>query len=439
MWPDLSLRPASTRVLLIGFLAGLLLQVQALPFRGTGDVTTFKRWAVSAYDHGLFQAYGSQEQTRRFVMPDYPPLSVVLLAATAIGHEAVVGAPRVRDGTMTVAVKALALLARLGALVLVFLIARAWLKDVRTAMTVAIVMWLNPALWLNGPVLGYLDPVCWLAGLASLACLPTNRSAAVVLAVCAAMIKPQGVFFLLPVAAVTGTQLATAMKTAFAGGITATAILAPFILGSGIDAFKRAMAVNTFEDTLSAQAFNAWWIVTAALHVANHGAQALSVQLDWIQESAFAGIAGFHPRLWMAAVVIAVAVRIGWAVRGLRTLRVQAAYLAFILHVYFIVAISVHENHQVYAVVVLGLLAWLEPSYRKLYLAISVITCLNMLLFYMPGVNVQILRQTAWFLPVTVALSAVNMLLLVPHARLLAGVLRRQATVTTEPELVAVT
>jgi hypothetical protein len=127
----------------------------------------------------------------------------------------------------------------------------------------------------------------------------------------------------------------------------------------------------------------------------------------------------------MAIFVMAFAGWSGWFMRGLTQLPALAAYLALVLHVYFIFAVSVHENHQVYAVVMLGLVAIFEPSYRRLLAAVSGLTTCNMLLFHSVGRSIVASLSTDLFFWLTALLSIANLALLVVHARLFRELYRR--------------
>jgi hypothetical protein len=72
----------------------------------------------------------------------------------------------------------------------------------------------------------------------------------------------------------------------------------------------------------------------------------------------------------------------------------------------------------VYVVALLLIAASAQPAYRRLTAMVSVLVALNMLLFYGLGRDFPQIPRSGLFLPVTVALSCGNIVLLALHARL---------------------
>ena len=420
-------------VFIVLFLIGLLVQIAALPLRGTGDVRTFKEWAVSCLSHGLLSAYAPPDpQPFDYTQPDYPPLSVTLLTSVAAMVNGATGRVNPDSRALTFYIKLMILSAHLALSGLVLWLVWKWTGDDPKASLWALAYFMNPALVVNGPVLGYLDSLCVLIGVLAIVMASMRRfDAAAMFAVIAAMIKPQGIFFLLPVAVAAWGSRRVGQMTVTAM-LTGAVILLPFVLVSGPANFVGAMAANALDETLSGNALNLWWLVTVAIWSVEYGWRVFSIRLSWLPESIVASATGIEPRLWMTLIVMSVAAWLGWLMRGLNRLPALAAYLALVLHVYFVFAISVHENHQVYVVALLLMVVPCEPAYRRFTAVVSVLVALNMLLFYGLGRDFPEVPRSGPFLMVTVLLSIANILLLVVHARLFRDFYKRMQG-TVEP------
>jgi len=405
------------------FVAGLVLQGGTLWLRGTSDVLIFKSWALSAVTHGVFEAYSPPVPARAsvaeipFVAPDYPPMAVYILSAAA--HVALWIDPdlNARSRLLTIIVKSAILAARLTAFAVVLWVAVSLVNDPRRGWASALVMWLNPALVLNGPALGYLDPLCWAPGLAAVALAWGGRPilAGIALAVTVA-IKPQGIFYILPVVAALWHRPGHLKAAVLAAVTSGVAIGGPFLVFGRPGDFFDAMAVNASEDLLSGNAVNAWWLVTAAWRAIALGAEALTTRPLWLSLSEFTTIVGVNPRLWAAALVVGLWGLAFWRVRqDARPVQV-AALGALIVHVYFTFAVNVHENHLVHAVPLAALAAMLDRRYWSVYIGLSALVTLNMVLFYGIGRDFAV-PVTPLLLPVSTLASLAGLALLAHHAR----------------------
>lgn len=416
------------------FLAGLALQGGTLWLRGTSDVRIFKAWALSAVGHGVYEAYsppsGPTSAEFPFVAPDYPPLSVYILTGAA--HVALWVDPDlgVRSRILTILIKAPILAGRLIAFAVVLWVAVSLVDDSRRGWTAALVMWLNPALLLNGPALGYLDPLCWAPGLAAVALSWVGRPvlAGILIAVSCA-VKPQGIFYVLPVAAGLWHHPGHLRAAVLAAVTSGVAIGGPFFVFGRPGDFVSAIAVNATENVLSGNAVNAWWLVTAAWRVVTLGAEAFSTRPLYLSVSEFTAVIGVHPRLWAAAVVLGLWGLAFWRVRRNAAPAAVAALGALIVHIYFTFAVSVHENHLVHAVPLAALAAMFDRRYWSVYIGLSVLVTLNMVLFYGIGRDF-VVPATALLLPVSTLASLAGLALLVRHAR----VFHRITSVTSRLE-----
>ncbi len=412
--------PYRTRQVLLvsACLAALIVQVALLPLRGTGDVLTFKEWALASLSQGVTAVYRpSAEPLLSGGVPDYPPGAVGLLSGAAWAVQGVFGEIDARSRLLTFYVKLMVLAAGVLVSGLLWWHARALTGDGWVALFWGAAYWMSPARVVNGPLLGYLDGLCVAAGITALVCAGRRRLvAAAVLAVLAASIKHQGVFFLLPVAiAIWGSGRMRAASAASAA--TGLLVFVPFLVASGPMNVVRALLVNMSENLLSGNALNVWWLVGLTMQAAQHGWDVFQVRLSPVALSDFEVLSGFQPRLWMAALVVGAAAYLGWAMRGAWRVSALSAYLALLFHLYFVMAISVHENHQVYVVAPLLLVALEHRDYRRLAVALSVLPAVNMLLFYGGGRDLPEIPRTGPFLLVTVVFALANVVLLAVHAR----------------------
>jgi hypothetical protein len=120
-----------------------------------------------------------------------------------------------------------------------------------------------------------------------------------------------------------------------------------------------------------------------------------------------------------------------WAIWRLRAPTDLARHLlcaAFLVHAFFVLAVGVHENHQILMVPLLGLAAALHPPLRALFLATSAICFLNLNLFY--GISYGLgwaVPRTITLIDATVVLSILNTMALIWHARIIARESRQAA------------
>jgi hypothetical protein len=394
-------------------IAGLVVQIAALPLSGTRDVHQFKTWAMTMLDRHLVDAYSYDlpvAPTGVSPIPDYPPLSVVMLTASA-RVAAWIQPDVTRDSVLlTVCVKAPLLALQIAACWLIWRLARSTPEP-------ALAFWLNPAFILNGPVLGYLDVACWLPGVgAVLAALVGRAGPAGALVAVALLVKPQGLFFVVPVAAALWRRPSSLARAALVAAVIVAIALLPFVLATPGGVWT-SMISNFSEDLLSGDALNLWWLVSAAGFVLTYGSAALGRAFGSPSVSTFVERAGVDPRVWVAAATIAVALWAFWRVRGQPTRSSVPALGAFVVNVYFVAAIAVHENHLIYALPLMGLAALADARYRPLYLAASALVTFNLLVFQGLGSDFASLPRTGVFLPLTVLGAIGSVALLVTHAR----------------------
>lgn len=405
-------------------IAGLVVQIAALGLSGTRDVYQFKTWAMTTLDRRLVDAYSYDlpvAPTGVSPIPDYPPLSVVMLAASARLATWIQPDVTRHSVLLTVCVKAPLLVLQIVTCWFVWLLARR-APEPRNSGTpepqaIALALWLNPAFILNGPVLGYLDLPCWLPGVGAVVAASGGRAGiAGVLLAASILVKPQGLFFVLPIAAAFWSRPSNLVRAALVAGAIVALVFVPFVLATPRGVWT-SMISNFSEDLLSGDALNLWWLVSAAGFVWTYGDTALDHAFGSPSVSAFVARTGVDPRLWMTAAIVAVALWALWRVRQQSSRTSVAALGAFVINVYFVAAIAVHENHLVYALPLIGLVAMNEARYRRLYVAASALVTFNALVFQGLGSDFAVLPRTGAFLPLTVLGAIASVALLVAHAR----------------------
>lgn len=430
-----------TRLLLLG----LLLRVAALPLAGTEDVQVWKTWSYGAV-HGITSMYGvgGQPPVRGVVSwgnahttVDYPP--VTLAGLSVVGRAYRLVDPSFTDSRLLTAfIKLSILLMDAIACGLLWLLVRRMAGET-AARRAALFYWLNPAVILDGAILGYLDP--WMAVPILAALVAAHSGAAVICGAALAigfLLKVQAVFAV-PVAALllwhaARQPLRASLVAACSAVSVAMMTLLPFILRGALPNLAQGVGSLLRHDMLSATAANAWWIVTWMLR-ASYAVADMGAWAAWTMPVRILGVRRFmelgypNPRPVGAALVVAAAV---WAfyrarvalVGGSSPVLVLAAG-AFALHAYFMLAVQVHENHLYLALPLLAAVAAIEPRYRAVAGAISVIITLNLLLFYGVGRDFPLLPRTATVIDATVLLSIVHVATFIWHGRVLSRVTTR--------------
>jgi hypothetical protein len=349
-------------VLLVAAL-GLVPRVLGLPLWGTFDVEIQKAWAWRAATGGVADIYGPSdaELARRapgapfpthvfewngasyFV--DYPPGSVLVLWTEGMLYRAFDGAMRNRR-PFNAAIN-------LGAFVGSLLVAwQLWRSSSVHGARRAALFWLNPAMILCVPVLGYQDTVFGALALGALLALERERHAAAsALIVAATLVKPQGAL-LLPLLLVALWREATLRRwlaSAAAGFGAAALVLLPWWstghLLSAIDGCLRPLR----QPTLAPLGLNVWWVAGYAMRWAQQGPWPVAA-IETIAD--FEHWAGFDPRLVGRAVLGVVTLALmAWLGRRRRDDRSAFAAAAVVqVHAYALLSTSVHENHTFFAV-----------------------------------------------------------------------------------------
>jgi hypothetical protein len=306
-------------------------------------------------------------------------------------------------------------------------------------------------------VLGYLDPLMMLPAVAAFILLHRRQFAwaGVCLAV-ASLTKPQAVL-IVPAFALALWHLARStplsppssplapsppaqasprrrvwlwpvLQTVAAGALAAVVMIAPYLWVGALRNMWLAFGSFTVRrDILSGDAANVWWIanyVSRAVHMVHDlGWRAWLVPVPRVMAiSTFMSQGIPDPRPFGQVAVLTLWAWALWRLRQATDLGRHLLCAAFLVHAFFVLAVGVHEHHQMLMVPLLALAAVLRPRLRALFAAVSLICALNMNLFYGVG------RGAGWAVPrgltvidATVALSVLNIAALIWHAVLLAG------------------
>lgn len=419
-------------------LAGLLVRAAALPIAGTEDVQVWKTWSHAAATQGLLTIYGvggdppvrglaSWHDLHTTV--DYPPGSVAALAA--LGHVYRHVDPSFSDSRwLTAALKLTLLLMDALACALMWRIARV-AGGQHAGRAAVVFFWLNPALILDGAVLGYLDAWFAVPVLAAIAAAQrgagTWAGAALGLAV---TIKVQAVFAAPVVGLVLWHASVARIRTAGAAAAACCAVVAlallPFAVRGALPNLLNGVGSLLRHDMLSGYAANLWWIVTWGLRVW-YAIPDIGAWASWTMTTRILGVKrvvelGYpNPRPFGSMMAGGAALwglyRAHRAVVRSAPPAVLFAAGAFAIHAYFILALQVHENHLYLALPLMGLAAAVEPRYRTVTAAVSAMMMLNLLLFYGIGRDFPVPPRNVTLVDTTVLLSFAHLFVFGWHAR----------------------
>lgn len=412
--------------LLCALLAGAALRVVALPLRGTGDVTVWKVWSFAgAHDvTGMYGVGGSPPERRvlhwngEAMTVDYPP--VTLYALAAVGHAYQWFDPLFRDtAALSVFIKLPGVLLEIALLAL----ALTWGRrryGARAAMWTCGALWLNPALLLDGPVLGYLDPLIFLPLV--VAVVAAWGGAAWLAGACAAvavLTKPQAVFVIPVIVALVarrggGDRWRSAASFVVAGAVTAMIVLLPYVLRGAWWNLVQALSRLASHDMLSAQAANIWWIATWIIRAVDglpewgwSGALTQEVRILGISA---AMVAGYPNARIIGVLLVGLALLFAmWRTVRVGSLADAAALAAWSAYAYAMLGAQVHENHLVPAVPLMAVAAGLDRRFRPVFWSMSAIAALNLYLFYgLAPEYPPLVPRRITVVDVTVLLSIVN-------------------------------
>lgn len=388
-----------SRALITGLVAGALLRAALLTSPGTPDVQSWKAWSFTAATDplGLYGTGGNPPHRRVLRWQEvtgtteYLPLGLYELGVVGNFYRAI--DPPYRDSAwLTCLIKLPGLVAELALVVFLLTYGRTVL-GVRAAHWMALAIWLNPAVILNGAALGYLDAQMAVPAVLSLIAVIAGRPGlAGMLAASAVLTKPQALFagpaILLALLQQKHVPVGRALARCVAGAVaTAAAVVLPIVWHGALPNMLQAVGRAASHDILSGFAANVWWLVTWIVRSAYAAPEvgwmeALSSPVRMLSIKRFVEIGFFNPQPIAALFVIALTAWGCWRHWRDTSPATPAFVGGWTVLTYFVWNVPVHENHLYVAVPLFALAAALDARYRFAFWAVSILCAINMYLFY---------------------------------------------------------
>ncbi len=377
---------------------------------------------------------------------DYPPLALVELGIAGRMYRWLHHG-EYPDGTpLIVAVKVPVLIADVTMLVLLMFGLRPLLGASR-ARWAALAYWLNPAILLDGAILGYLDPLFIVPACGALIAAAYGWAfVAGAGAVAACLTKPQAVVLVPAIGYAVwrgherdsesrGSRVRQTVRACAGAAVMGGVGLAPVLRAGALPNFLQAIGRLGQHDLLSGNACNLWWIVgyllRASYSMHDMGAwAAFTTPTKILAISRVVEIGYPNPRVVGLSLAAAAAAWALWTARHTRDIWSATALAGFLVHSYATLAAQVHENHLFAAVPLLGLAAAGRPRMVPVFVAVSAIFAVNLNLFY--GISEDIgyaLPRTVTIVDATVVLAVANCAVLAWHA----AVFSRECSTAAEP------
>jgi hypothetical protein len=419
-----------------GLLTGALIRAAVLPLPGTSDVNIWKVWAFAGMHDltGMYGVGGSPPERRVLhwqgmdMTVDYPPISLAELSIA--GRIYAWFHPLFDDSRLlNAAVKLPGLVAEVLLVAGVLTWGRRRFGDAAASWT-ALAIALNPALILDGPLLGYLDPQAAIPAVAALAAAvagpPWLAGAALAFAV---LTKAQPIFVAPAIAAALVWRHRDAAPRAIAwaaggGAIVCALAIGPYVARGAWSNFTQAVGRLATHDMMSAEAANVWWIATWALRVLDVAGEwgwhdALTQQVRILGISRAIALGYPNPRVIGLCLVAAAIAWTVWRMRRAQSLADVAALTGWSAFAYAQLAAQVHENHLYLALPFFTVAAGLDRRYRPILYGASAVFMVNLLLFYGLGRGMPAPLDRRWTgIDMSVLLACVSVGLLLWSARI---------------------
>jgi hypothetical protein len=419
-----------------GLLAGVLVRAWLLPLPGSPDVGSWKAWSFAgATDPTALYGVGGDPPVRRLIhwqqiegTTEYPPLALYEVGLMGRIYRSL--RTTFDDSPLlTALIKLPGILAEL-AFVLCLLFWGRRVCDPARAEWIALAVWLNPAIVINGAALGYLDAQMAMPAALALVAAGAGRPGVAGALLAAAILTKAQALFVAPVVVLAALAYDIARRrrafvACLAGGAVASAaILLPIALRGAWPNMIQALSRLAAHDMLSGNALNLWWLVTWVVRALD------ALRFGWLQAFTFPvrilGIGRFmevgypNPKPIGTAMVIAALAWALWRARGLRAVADWAFVGGWCVFAYFMLGIQVHENHLYLAVPFLAIAAGLTASYRRAFWAMSLATAFNMYIFYGLSEGSPPVIGRMWTgVDLTVLVALVNVVLFVVMTRTL--------------------
>ena len=242
-------------VLLVGFAWRLWLS----PATGYhGDVWAFQTWAKGAVELGVARSY--VETVDGAMLPNYPPLSILLLGATGWFYRLFAASFDTQVVAWRVVIKLPSILADLAMAALVY---RILLRNgIKRPWLGAAIYLAHPATFYDTAVWGQMDALYTAFAFAGLVAFVERRFALFgALVTCAALTKAQTIVVIpLALALILAAGVRPLLRAAAASVAVLAGVLAPFAWGGVLASAKNAYTGSVgFYPTLSSSGYNLWW------------------------------------------------------------------------------------------------------------------------------------------------------------------------------------
>lgn len=240
---------------------GLFLRLILSPLEGYGfDVGVNQGWAKSAVQLGLAKSYS--EQVDGNMLPNYPPLSLMVFASTGHLYQFFVSPEYDKSRVENrVFIKFPSILADIITVILLFFIIWKW-KGKKAGYVAAAVYALHPAVIYDSAVWGQTDSLYTMFLVACVGALSMQWNAAAgTLIALAFLTKTQAIILIPLVGFVLLLRGWKATGKAAIGAVVSTVIiLLPFIPDNGLQGIaKMYMDSVGYYPTVSSNAYNLWW------------------------------------------------------------------------------------------------------------------------------------------------------------------------------------
>ncbi|HUP82978.1 MAG TPA: phospholipid carrier-dependent glycosyltransferase [Candidatus Limnocylindria bacterium] len=386
-------------LLLVGLLLRLTIAYVLLPGSGfETDISSFVGWALQLAKNGPGTFYGAG-------FADYPPGYLYVL--WILGGLGGLLAPLAHGDTVaavTALIKIPPILLDIAVGALLFYIVRKWRENRpdadRLALIAAALYVLNPVTWYDSAVWGQVDASgAFILLLTVAALMRGNSEGATILAVVAALIKPQFGIVALPVVGIVllrrhlfrpGSNPRNPVllpqrlrswfegedgfwriiSSAVAGLVVLLALLAPFSMDV-VRFFNQMTGTAAGYPWLSVNAYNAWALIGAG------GAQPLASGGGWSSDTV--GLLGPLPGVLVGGILLA----LGFAVGVLRLAwqddrRSIVAVTIFLALAFFMLPTRVHERYMFPIFGLLPLLAVVDRRWMIATIALSIAAFINL-------------------------------------------------------------
>lgn len=221
------------------------------------DISVNQQWSRSAVELGLAQSY--HEQIDGNMLPNYPPLSLIIFAATGWLYRALLS-PQfdIAAPAFDLWIKLPAILFDLGTAAALWMLLRT--KSEREGLTAAAMYVLHPAVFYDSAVWGQTDALYTLPLLLGLIAYGKNRMAMAGFLLGASVLMKFQAIAVFPLLLLTVRDPRALLRLVL-GGVAAGALVAlPFLENDGLVAIANVYRGSIgYYHTVSVGAYNFWW------------------------------------------------------------------------------------------------------------------------------------------------------------------------------------